>query len=61
MAIFRKIPKWKRKLNQKRHNPYIKTLVPKSGGFYDSSITGKTYYEYLESPENRGVAGISLC
>ena len=60
MAIFRKVPEWKRKLSKKRHKTYLTPLVPKSGGFYDSSITGKRYDEYLESPENRRVAGISL-
>ena len=60
MAIFRKVLGWKRKLNPKRLKNYKTPLVPKSGGFYDSSITGKRYDEYLESPENRRVAGISV-
>ena len=56
MAIFRKIPKWK--LIREKHTVYVKSLVPHSGGFYDSSIRGKTYDCYLESIENRSVAGI---
>lgn len=44
----------------KRSEKHSTPLVPNSGGFYDSSIRGKTYEEYLESPENRSVAGIRV-
>lgn len=57
MAIFRNKPEISKK---KKKNKYDTPLVPNSGGFYDSSIRGKTYEEYLESLENRGVAGIRI-
>lgn len=58
MGIFRKTSKFRP--SRKRHNNYDTPLVPNSGRFYDSSIRGKTYEEYFESIENRGVAGISV-
>lgn len=37
-----------------------KQMIQQNGGFYFQSRTGKTYYDYLDSPENRCIAGITI-
>lgn len=58
MAIFRKrgnIPKCGRKRDNESRT---KDLVPHNSFYVPGS--GKKYKDYLESPENRRVAGISI-